>query len=85
MSTEFAAVVDPFNPDLLLDTGAMLHLYAEIPPGTLRRWVSTNRLTQHGKDARGRGLYRVGDVAKLAAKRRRWGSVLTSVSEKANT
>lgn len=37
-----------------------------IPESTIRRWASTGKLTQHGKDHRGRGLYDPTEAIQLA-------------------
>lgn len=37
-----------------------------VPASTIRRWASSGKLTQHGKDKRGRGLYNPNDALKLA-------------------
>lgn len=37
----------------------------EVTPKMISRWVESKRLPAHGVDAKGRTLYRVGDIAKL--------------------
>lgn len=39
----------------------------EITPKMISRWVERGRLPDHGTDAKGRTLYRVGDIAELGA------------------
>jgi len=41
-----------------------------VPESTIRRWAMTGKLTQHGKDKRGRGLYDPAEALKLAARLR---------------
>lgn len=41
-----------------------------VPESTIRRWAATGKLTQQGKDKRGRGLYDPADALKLAARLR---------------
>lgn len=43
--------------------------YPHIRADRIRQWAARGRITQHGRDRLGRGLYRLGDVLNLAQKR----------------
>lgn len=65
---------DPVDGDLytvaqLVRCIAVRHGKA-VPESTIRRWVTEGRLTQRGKDNRGRGLYDPRDALTLAARLR---------------
>ncbi|SEG44689.1 hypothetical protein SAMN04489712_105265 [Thermomonospora echinospora] len=49
--------------------GLLDHLGVRVPAATIRYWAQAGRLVPHGRDQRGRPLYRVGDVLDLALKR----------------
>ncbi|GAA1333145.1 hypothetical protein GCM10009592_26650 [Brachybacterium rhamnosum] len=52
----------------LVDTLAAAHA-ARVKPALIRTWATRGHLEPHGRDARGRTLYRLDDVYRAAARR----------------
>ena len=60
------------NTDALVDAHAAATLWSDLRASTVRTWEARRRITAHGRDQRGRKLYRVGDIDALVARRDTW-------------
>ncbi len=64
-------MTDLINPDALVDIPALRTMWPTLAASTIRRWAHEGKLPRHGRDRRGRTLYRVSDVDDLMAKEAR--------------